>query len=732
VRQRAAVVLHHACGTVCSQNSGSKLPHSPRTDASNFRLDQYPELHMATFLRFIFVLCYLVPAALHAEEDAEALHNEVAVERARVVAPRLERADFVPESAVHNVVLSPDGSQVAFQREQGSGRSLWLLPSAGDAPKLLQAHSEASTIYWSRDGRWLMLESEREIFALAVAGQSGSGIVTTLGGRTQRAAQGIDPSQAAALLVVEEIAAQAGVARHWQLLRIDMQGRRSVLHSDSHRIVNFAFDGNGRLAFLARVESEHIAILRIDGDAKTTVITRCIRMRRCTFLSASADGTSLLLHSDLAGDLARLVRLHADGSLDTLHIDPRSEADLDEITADPMTHEPMIVSYRSNVISRHGLNAVAQRHLDAITRQLPDRDLRISIGHGDTANWLINERASQLQGERWHLYSAQTLEIRQILDEPLIAQRGTKPVARLPEASLARKIAFAWRASDGMRLHGFLSLPPGADPARLPLIANVHGGPWNQSQAVYAAGVQLLVNRGYAVFEPNFRGSTGHGRDYMFAAQGDFGNGRVQQDIVEGVRYLLDQGIGDAERVGIVGASFGGYSTLLGVTFAPDLFKVGVAAVPPADFSWDLRWVARSSEALNLSRYIPFEAWLRMLSLDINEPAAMTRLSAQSPLANAAAMNRPLLLIAAGEDRRVAIRGVIEYAARLKLLGKDVSLLIDDEAGHSDSLPLAREAGLYLMEKMLAEHLGGGQPTAPDAELERYLERNLRLRGNAL
>jgi dipeptidyl aminopeptidase/acylaminoacyl peptidase len=692
---------------------------------------------MSTFQRFIFVLSCLVsalllPAVLHAEQDTDALRNEVAIERARIVAPRLERADFLAHSGVHNVTLSPDGTQVAFQREQGSSRSLWLLPVSGDAPKLLQAHSEARAIYWSRDGRWLMLESEREIFALAVAGQSGSGIITTLGGRTQRAAQGIDPSQAAALLVVEEIAAQADVARHWQLVRVDMQGSRNVLHSDNYRIVNFAFDANGRLAFLARVESDHIAIVHIDGDAAPTVITRCVRMRRCTFLSASADGASLLLHSDLAGNLSRLLRLHADGSVDTLHSDPRGESDLDEIALDPVTQRPMIVSYRSSIISHHALDAMAQRHLDAITRQLPGRDLRIGIGHGDTAHWLINERASQLQGERWHLYSAQTLEIRQILDEPLIAQRGSKPVARLPEAPLARKIAFAWQASDGMRLHGFLSLPPGADPARLPLIANVHGGPWNQSQAVYAAGVQLLVNRGYAVFEPNFRGSTGHGREYMFAAQGDFGNGRVQQDIVEGVRYLLDQGIGDAGRVGIVGASFGGYSTLLGVTFAPDLFKVGVAAVPPADFSWDLRWVARSGEALNLSRYIPFEAWLRMLSLDIDDPAMMARLSAQSPLSNASALTRPLLLIAAGEDRRVAIRGVIEYAARLKLLGKDISLLIDDEAGHSDSLPLAREAGLYLMEKVLAEHLGGGQPTAPDAELDRYIERNLRLRGSTL
>jgi dipeptidyl aminopeptidase/acylaminoacyl peptidase len=692
---------------------------------------------MSRFPRFILalrliILAALLPASAHADQDADALHSQVAIERARVAAPRFERSDFLLRPSVRNAALSPDGTRVAFQREQDGKHSLWLLSTADDTPRLLQAHSEADAIYWSRDGRWLLLESARQIFALAVADQSGSGIVTTLGGSMQRRLMSIDPVQDAAVLVVEQIAAQPGISRHWQLVRIDLQGRRSVLHSDEFQIVDFALAANGRLAFVGRIESDYIAIHRVDESGALTAVARCIRMRRCGFQSASTDGATLLLQSDLRSNLARLVKLQADGSLQTLHVDPLGEADLDEIATDPLTQEPMIVVYRSGMTRLHALNATAQQHLDAIMRQLPDRDLRIGIGHGDTARWLINERASRLQGERWYLYDTRSRALRQILDEAPIAQRNGKPASRLPESALARKIAFAWRASDGMRLHGFLSLPPGADPARLPLIANVHGGPWNRSQAEYATGVQLLVNRGYAVFEPNFRGSTGHGRDYMFAAQGDFGNGRVQQDIIDGVRYLLAQGIGDAERVGIIGASFGGYSTLLGVTFAPELFKVGVAAVPPPDFGWDLRWVGRSSEALNLSRYISYDAWLRMLALDLDDPATMARLSAQSPLANADRLQRPLLIIAAGEDRRVAIRGVIEYASRLKLMGKDVSLLIDDEAGHSDSLPLAREAGLYLMERMLSAHLGGGQPTAPDTELERYLQHGLRIRGKAL
>ena len=132
-----------------------------------------------------------------------------------------------------------------------------------------------------------------------------------------------------------------------------------------------------------------------------------------------------------------------------------------------------------------------------------------------------------------------------------------------------------------MRLHGFLVLPPGVDPARAPLLTRVHGGPFNHDGPVFDADAQLLANRGFLVFEPNFRGSTGHGMAYKTAPRGDFGNGRVQRDIVEGTRHLLALGIGDPDRVGLMGASFGGYSTLLGLTFQPELFKVGIAVVPP-------------------------------------------------------------------------------------------------------------------------------------------------------
>ncbi|KRF01204.1 hypothetical protein ASG87_12420 [Frateuria sp. Soil773] len=692
---------------------------------------------MSTFPKCVGTLCAVAlalatAAARAGAADDAALRLAVAAERARAPAPRFPRSAFLVDRAIDSVSLSPDGRRLAWLRVQDGRRSVWLQSTAGGAPRQLLSQTDARQAYWSHDGRWLLLESPRQLFALAVDGQGGSGIVSTLGGRERREVRAVDPLRPAAAILLERLPDADAQGQPWRLLRVDMHGERTLLHRDAHRLAGFAFDPDGRLAFVERVEGDALAIHRVDAAGRLHEALRCTRLERCSPLPVTGAGGDLLLRSDRDGNLLRLARLDAHGTLHTLLADPAGEADLDTLALDPDSGQPLVAGWRSGTATDRGLTAAAQRAVEAIAQRFPRRMLDIQAGRGPQAPWLVGERGPTLQAARWHLYDPRSGRFRQVLDEGLRQQRSGKPLAPLPESALAPKIPVAWEASDGMRLHGFVLLPPGADPATRPLVVVPHGGPWNHDRPDYGSIAQFLVNRGYAVFQPQFRGSTGYGRDYVLAARGDFGNGRVQQDIVEGTRYLLAQGIGDARRVGIAGASFGGYATLLGVTFEPELFKVGVAIVPPPDFGLDLRWVSRSDEALNLSRYIPFEARLRMMSLDLDDVAAMARLHAQSPLANADRMTRPLLLIAGGADHRVAIRGVLGYAAQLKLLGRDVSLLVDAEAGHTNEDPLAKEAIFYLTERMLQRHLGGPAPDAPDALLRGYLERNLRLAGKDL
>ena len=671
-----------------------------------------------------------------AENDVAALHAAVAAERARPRAPQFDRTAFLARPTLRDIALSPDGRNVAWLREQGKNRSVWLLQTAGGAPKRVLGNSEAGQLAWSRDGRWLLLETPRQVFALAVAGQAGSGAIVVLGGRgqsefsrTRREFVAVDPSLPAAVLILERPPIVSREAKRWRLYRVDMHGKQTLLREDPKEIVDFALDPRGRLAFLLRAEGEGHVVQRVDAPGRLHPAARCVRMERCTLLATMNDGRDLLLRTNGSGNFERLVRLRVDNTLQTLHIDPRNEADLHEVVLDPQTQHPLIASYRSTVAANYGLTPAARRHVDAINRSLPQRNLRIEAGSGRTARWLVHERSGSLRGERLHLYDPQTGALREILDDATY-ETGSKSVSRPPESAMARKIAFSWRASDGMRLHGFLMLPPGIDAARAPLVASVHGGPFNLVRPEFSNDGQFLANRGYVVFQPNFRGSTGHGRDYMLAARGDFGNGRVQRDIVEGVHYLLANGIGDAQRVGITGTSFGGYSTLLGVTFQPELFKVGIAAVPPADFGWTLREYLGAGQEMVPG--VPMAASMRHLSLDPADGALGKRLADQSPIAHAASLRRPLLMLAGGEDERVPIRGVTHYAATLKSLDKDVSLFVDAEAGHSIDDTRTREAYYYLMERLLHRHLGGLAPQPPDRELRTHIRRNLRLAGRDL
>ncbi|HET8899757.1 MAG TPA: prolyl oligopeptidase family serine peptidase [Rhodanobacteraceae bacterium] len=680
------------------------------------------------------VLSLPAGAATVAATDA-ALQAAVATERARPVAPRLPRAAFLLRQTIAAVTLSPDGSHLAWFEDHADTRSVWTQATRHNAkPRRLLGQTDATTLAWSHDGRWLLLQSPRQLFALATARQAGSGIVATLGGTTQRQVLAVDPTRPAAVLLREHAPARSDRAERWRLLRADVRGQRTLLRESTQKILAAALDSEGRLAFLQQVDGDALRIDRINSDGHAQPVLRCTELHRCDLLPRTDHDGRLLLETDLGASLKRLARLAADGALHTLAIDPTGIADLDSLAIDPVDGTPRIASYRGTVPTNAAVDTALAPALAALTARFPGRNLDIQLAHDDTAPWLVAERDSTLQGVRWHLFDPSRERVRDILDTAPESARGARPAHWIAATALARKIPFDWHASDGMRLHGFVWLPPGRDPATLPLLALVHGGPWNHSHpAEFGAGYsQFLANRGYVVFEPNFRASTGYGRDYLLAAHGDFGNGRVQQDIVDGVRYLLAHGIGDAERVGIAGASFGGYSTLLGVTFQPDLFKVGIAIVPPPDFAWDLEWVSRSSEALNLSSAVPFKDWLRMLNLDLDNRASMARLHAQSPLANSDQMNRPLLIFASGKDRRVALRGVLGYVARLRLEDKDVHLYVDAEAGHKNYTPLSNEAYLYLLASMLHQHLGGAATTPPDPELAAWLQRNRRLAGKSL
>jgi dipeptidyl aminopeptidase/acylaminoacyl peptidase len=632
----------------------------------------------------------------------------LATQRALPLAPQLPREAFYESRALSSVRLSPDGRQVAYLRKQGEQRSAWVQTLDTGTKRNVLARTSADQILWSTDSARVFLRAANAVDSIGINGKAGAHV--RLGGTTRRQFMAVDQSQPAAILIRERVLNAGPTA--WRVLRVTADGRETVVLNAPYWIQQVVFDTQGLLTAFAFFDEGRDGLMRFGADRKQRVVMRMRPLERVGILGASADG-SLWLETNVNADLRRVERMDAQDKRTVLHQDPSNTADLDETVVNPLTGEPVAASYRSATAATYGIGA-QQSVVSAITTHFNGNDVGLQTGGG---RWLVSERGATLRDARWYVYDHQTFK-------RILEQTEASDVA-IPESALAAKLPWTFTASDGLRVHGFLLVPPGVDVARAPLVVQVHGGPINHFRPGFDGVAQFLVNRGYVVYQSNFRGSTGFGRDYTFASNGDYGNGRVQQDIVEGTRALLAQGIGDAARVGIVGHSFGGYSTLVGLTFQPDLFKVGFAGAPPADLGWTMRWELGHGYQADLPDRSLKET-LRALLLDGEDPAVFDRLHAQSPLNNAQRLRRPLLIFAGGADPTVPLRSITHYVASLRMKNRPVTLVVDPDSRHSPEAGLAMEGYLWTMETQLHAVLGGRDIEPAGARLKTWLKTRIR------
>lgn len=276
-----------------------------------------------------------------------------------------------------------------------------------------------------------------------------------------------------------------------------------------------------------------------------------------------------------------------------------------------------------------------------------------------------------------------------------------------------------------MALHGYAYLPKGIALETAPIIAFVHGGPFNQSLGEADAAMQLMVNRGYIVFKPNFRASTGYGVNYVTATRGDFGRYGVLDDILSGLDHLSANGIGDTKQQAVVGHSFGGYASLLAVTHHPDRFAFAVPSAAPVDMAWTMADIALEGGSAVSADGPPIEILLPGYGVPYGEQEWQQRMRRDSPLAHAAALRTPVYLWAGAKDDRVAVQSLVRYFAESNA-DFNPTLLIDPDAGHSPRGRLNVEALAWLIEASANRHFGGGV-TPPSAALKTFLEKNLRV-----
>ncbi len=264
--------------------------------------------------------------------------------------------------------------------------------------------------------------------------------------------------------------------------------------------------------------------------------------------------------------------------------------------------------------------------------------------------------------------------------------------------------AIEYQARDGMTIHGYLTVPQGLE-APYATVLLVHGGPWARDTWGYDPTVQWLANRGYAVMQPNFRGSTGYGKDFINAGNRQWG-AAMHDDLIDGVNWLIKKGIADPQKVAIMGGSYGGYATLAGLTFTPDVFACGVDIVGP-------------SNLITLMESIP-PYWKPLMAVFQhrvgNKDSEPEFLKSRSPLFFVDKITKPLLIGQGANDPRVKQAESEQIVEAMQKANKPVQYALYTDEGHGFARPENRLHFFAVAEEFLAKYLGGQFESADSIE----------------
>jgi dipeptidyl aminopeptidase/acylaminoacyl peptidase len=320
-----------------------------------------------------------------------------------------------------------------------------------------------------------------------------------------------------------------------------------------------------------------------------------------------------------------------------------------------------------------------------VDQELPGtKNIFYSLSRDHT--WVVIAAISDRDPGTFHILNTRNLTMEKLVSR----MEGIKP------AQMAEMKSIQYQARDGMTIHGYLTLPAGKDAHNLPLIVNPHGGPWVRDEWGFNPEVQFLASRGYAVLQMNFRGSTGYGRKLLQAGYGQWGLS-MQDDITDGVRWVIGQGLANPKRVAIYGASYGGYATMAGLAFTPELYCCGINYVGVTDIELLLKTIPDAWEATRA----------QMEAMTGNAKSDRERLRATSPLLNADRIRVPVFFAYGEMDDRVDMKHATKLASKLKDNHVPIEWMVRSDEGHGYRHWKNKIEFYQTAAKFLADNLAG-------------------------
>ena len=613
--------------------------------------------------------------------------------------PLIPVRDFVANRESSGLYrVSPDGRRLAWLGTSGVSPAVWVRTlgtgddgGGGDA----RAYAvRAGGLVWSGDSRHLLLtvdpdgREDTRLLALAVDGPQ-----AMREARPVFAEAGVRATVHRAVRGSSAVVVQANQRdrKVFEPFRVDLDtGERIALAQNPGNVVAWLVDRAGRLQGRVQVDEDGawLQLPSAGGGWRTTI--RWPRGESLRVLELMEDGASAWALSSRGRDKAALVRLDLEtGREDVVAADP--DVDIDQVLLGRTSGQPLAVYSEPGYPVQRYLSPVLQARLAVLAPTVGVR-AAVQVASMDDAEQVLTVAVGTDRGTRYYLLGGSGAS------PQLLGQTSIDLMAE----SLGEKTPVQFPARDGLPLHGYLTLPPGVATRPLPMVLLVHGGPWDRdrwSAGASSRGLQhFLANRGYAVLQVNYRGSSGYGRAFMEKAVGEFA-GRMHDDLVDAVRWAVGEGVADPGRVAIWGASYGGYAALLGATLTPGVFACAVDVVGVSD-------LARLLETAPPYWELGLPWWKRFVG-DPADPAQRKVMEAKSPVSMAANVRAPILVMHGVNDVRVKLEQSERMVEALHAHGKAVKFVTFRGDGHGNyrwptNLRLYRET-----EDFLAGCLGG-------------------------
>jgi dipeptidyl aminopeptidase/acylaminoacyl peptidase len=587
--------------------------------------------------------------------------------------------------------LSPDGKRLAWLApDTNNVLQVWVKTVGKDDDKIITADKKRGIrqYFWAKDNRKLLYlqdsDGDENFHAYGVDLDSGNVRDYTPFQGVRAQVTDLNPDFPNEVLVELNLRNRA----LFDVYRLNL--KNGALELDTQNPGDVA--GWGADAQF-RVRSAHVATpeggteirVRADQQSPWKTFLKVGPEEILDELGFTKDGQSLYLMSSIGRDTTAVVEKSlADGKEKVLAVS--DEVDAGNVVIHPRRYVVEAVSFSPGRTRWQVVDPAVKEDFDGLAK-LNDGDFVIVNRTEADDIWLVGYTSDRAPG-RFYRWDRK-------------AKQGTFLFTSQPKLDglrLAEVKPVVISTRDGLKMNSYLTLPVGIAPKNLPLVLFPHGGPWARDQWRFDAYAQWLANRGYAVLQPNFRGSTGYGKSFLNAGNKQWGL-KMHDDLIDAVNWAVKEGYADPKKIGIMGGSYGGYCALAAITFTPDVFACAVDIVGPSNLQ-------------TLIHSIP-PYWKPMLSIfnvrmgDVNDPKDAELVTKASPLNSADRIMRPLLIGQGANDPRVKQAESEQIVAAIERNRGNVIYVVYLDEGHGFARPENRTDFNARAETFLGAYLGG-------------------------